>query len=280
MAEFSFLDWAIDLLEQIENSPEKKAWCHHYSVYSSNPGQEDLFHDLNVFVDRAYEKGLVISNYQEVLRRWQFEERSIADADPVWLETQPYLCVLACIAWHFRRDHFCEGALINRSIADGIMLRLLRRLKLVCPTSSLATTLQTLYRSECENIPETSGVYWVLRPVGMPIRFTEQIYNRSASLYSAEMLSSKYLNCENQEVLYIGKADGKKGLRQRLKQYMHYGWNNATNHKGGRAIWQIEDAGLLLLAYEECEDGRIREKQLLADYKAKNGSYPIANWRE
>ena len=60
---------------------------------------------------------------------------------------------------------------------------------------------------------------------------------------------------------------------------MHYGWNNATNHKGGRAIWQIEDAGLLLLAYEECEDGRIREKQLLADYKAKNGSYPLANWR-
>ena len=279
MAEFSFLDWAIDLLEQIENSQEKKAWCYHYSVYSSNPGQEDLFHDLNVFVDRAYEKGLVISNYQEVLRRWQFEERSIADADPAWLETQPYLCVLACIAWHFRRDHFCEGALINRSIADGIMLRLLRRLKLVCPTSSLATTLQTLYRSECENIPETSGVYWVLRPVGMPIRFTEQIYNRSASLYSAEMLSSKYLNCENQEVLYIGKADGKKGLRQRLKQYMHYGWNNATNHKGGRAIWQIEDAGLLLLAYEECEDARIREKQLLADYKAKNGSYPLANWR-
>ena len=279
MAEFSFLDWAIDLLEQIENSQEKKAWCHHYSVYSSNPGQEDLFHDLNVFVDRAYEKGLVISNYQEVLRRWQFEERSIADADPVWLETQPYLCVLACIAWHFRRDHFCEGALINRSIADGIMLRLLRRLKLVCPTSSLATTLQTLYRSECENIPETSGVYWVLRPVGMPIRFTEQIYNRSASLYSAEMLSSKYLNCENQEVLYIGKADGKKGLRQRLKQYMNYGWNNATNHKGGRAIWQIEDAGLLLLAYEECEDARAREKQLLADYKAENGCYPLANWR-
>ena len=168
---------------------------------------------------------------------------------------------------------------MNQIIADGIMLRLLRRLKLVCPTSSLATTLQTLYRSECENIPETSGVYWVLRPVGMPIRFTEQIYNRSASLYSAEMLSSKYLNCENQEVLYIGKADGKKGLRQRLKQYMNYGWNNATNHKGGRAIWQIEDAGLLLLAYEECEDGRIREKQLLADYKAENGCYPLANWR-
>lgn len=113
----------------------------------------------------------------------------------------------------------------------------------------------------------------------MPIHFTEQAYNPSAKLYSAEQLSRKYSTCTNQEILYIGKADGKKGLRQRLKQYMNYGWGHATNHKGGRAIWQIEDAGLLLLAFEECEDARAREKQLLADYKAKNGSYPLANWR-
>ena len=273
------IDWFIGLLEEIEASPEKQEWCRAYSVYTSNLGQEELLHDLNVFVKRAYENGLVISNYQEVLRRWQPEERSIANSDPEWLETQPYLCVLACIAWHFRRDHFCEGSLINQSIADGIMLRLFRRLKLVCPTLSPPTTLQSLYCCECENIPEKAGVYWVLRPAGMPIRFTEQIYNRSAPLYSAELLSNKYLHCQNQEVLYIGKADGKKGLRQRLKQYMNYGWNNATNHKGGRAIWQIEDAGLLLLAYEECEDARAREKQLLSDYKAENGCYPLANWR-
>ena len=70
------------------------------------------------------------------------------------------------------------------------------------------------------------------------------------------------------------------GFRRSLQPIdMNYGWNNATNHKGGRAIWQIEDAGLLLLAYEECEDARAREKQLLADYKAENGSYPLANWR-
>ena len=118
----SLIDWSIRLLEEIETSPEKQEWCKAYSIYTSNPGQEELLQDLNVFADRAYENGLVFSNYQEVLRRWQLEERSIADANPVWLETQPYLCVLACIAWHFRRDHFCEGSLINQSIADGIRL--------------------------------------------------------------------------------------------------------------------------------------------------------------
>lgn len=275
----SFLNWAIDLLEQIENSQEKKIWCQHYSVYSSNPGQEDLFRDLRAFMSKAYENGLVISNYHEVLQKWRLEEQSIMDTDPAWLETQPYLCVLACIAWHFRRDYFCKGSLISKSIAKGAMLRLLRQLRLLCPTTTPATTLQTLYSFECDCVPEVSGVYRILRPEGMPIRFTEQAYNPSAKLYSAEQLSHKYSACTNQEILYIGKADGKKGLRQRLKQYMNYGWGHATNHKGGRAIWQIEDAGLLLLAFEECEDARAREKQLLADYKAKNGSYPLANWR-
>lgn len=274
-----FLNWAITLLEQIESSQEKKTWCHNYSVYASNPGQEELFRDLMGFMDGAYENGLVISNYQEVLQRWQLEKRSVADADPAWLETQPYLCVLACIAWHFRRDHFCEGTLIAQSIADGIMLRLFRRLRLLCPAAAPATTLQTLYHCGCSCVPEVSGVYRVLRPEGMTIRFTEHMYNRSAKLYSAEKLSRKYMDCSDQEILYIGKANGRKGLRQRIKQYIDYGWNHAANHKGGRAVWQIEDAGLLLLAYEECEDAEAQEKQLLADYKAKNGSYPLANWR-
>ena len=274
-----FLNWAITLLEQIESSQEKKTWCHNYSEYASNPGQEELFRDLMGFMDGAYENGLVISNYQEVLQRWRLEERGVAGADPAWLETQPYLCVLACISWHFRRDHFCEGSLIAQSIAEGIMLRLFRRLRLLCPAAAPATTLQTLYNCGCGCVPEMPGVYRVLRPEGMMIRFTENPYHRSAKLYPAEKLSRKYMACADQEILYIGKANGKNGLRQRLKQYMNYGWDHAANHRGGRAIWQIEDAGLLLLAYEECEDAEAQEKQLLADYKAKNGSYPLANWR-
>lgn len=274
-----FLNWAINLLEQIENSPEKKAWCRRYSVYSSNPGQEELSHDLDDFMTGAYKNGLVITNYHDVLQHWSLDERSVAGADPVWLETQPYLCVLTCIAWHFRRDHFCEGSLISESIAEGVMLRLLRRLQQLCPSAVPATTLQTLYRCGCDCIPEAPGIYRVLRPEGMSIHFTEHTYNHSAKLYPVEKLSSKYRDCKDQEVLYIGKADGKKGLRQRLKQYMNYGWSKAANHNGGRAIWQIEDTGLLLLAFEECENAEAREKQLLADYKAKNGSYPLANWR-
>ena len=34
--------------------------------------------------------------------------------------------ILGCIAWHFRRDHFSNGSLIDSSIAEGHMLRMLK----------------------------------------------------------------------------------------------------------------------------------------------------------
>ena len=69
------------------------------------------------------------------------------------------------------------------------------------------------------------------------------------------------------------------GLRQRVLQYVKYGWGTAVNHKGGRAIWQVKDYPLLLLEYEVCENCEQREHELLADYKKENGTYPLANWR-
>ena len=35
---------------------------------------------------------------------------------------------VACLAYHFRRDHFCEGSLINDSVANGCVLRLMERI--------------------------------------------------------------------------------------------------------------------------------------------------------
>ena len=254
MTENLFLDWAIKLLEQIETSEEKKLWCRRYSVYSRSPGQKTLARDLHDFVDRTYQAGLVIQNYHEVIQKWGLEERNIAIAPPGWLEMQPYLCVLACIAWHFRRDHFCEGSLISQSIAEGVLLRLFRRLKALCPTSVPAVTLQELCCNDCHSVPEVPGVYWVFAPEGMAIRFSEQEYRPKAKIYPAKKLQEKYEGCADQSILYIGKAEGKRGLRQRLRQYMDYGLGRGNIHAGGRAVWQISDCGLLLLAYEACEN--------------------------
>ena len=82
-----------------------------------------------------------------------------------------------------------------------------------------------------------------------------------------------------QRYQYMVKAEGKSGLRQRVRRSMDYGGGNGNCHAGGRAVWQISDCGLLLLAYEACENAGERERQLLQEYREKNGSYPLANWR-
>lgn len=279
MAEDLFLDWTVKFLEQIETSEEKKTWCRCYSVHSYDSGQEKLAQNLKDFVDNTYRVGLVISNYREVIQKWGIEERNITMADPGWLELQTYLCVLACIAWHFRRDHFCEGSLISKSIAEGVLLRLFQRLKALCPTAAPVVTLHELWCNGCRSVPNAPGIYWVFTPEGMPVCFSEQTERFKAKIYPAKTLQEKYESCTDKSILYIGKAEGKRGLRQRLKQYMDYGQGKGNIHAGGRAIWQISDCGLLLLAYEVCENAGERERQLLQEYREKNGSYPLANWR-
>ncbi|BCK79386.1 hypothetical protein MM35RIKEN_15780 (plasmid) [Vescimonas fastidiosa] len=119
----------------------------------------------------------------------------------------------------------------------------------------------------------------MLAPEKLPISFIEGSDNLRAKGYPAAILEQKYGQCTGKTVLYIGKANGRGGLRQRVLQYVKYGWGTAVNHKGGRAIWQVKDYPLLLLEYEVCENCEQREHELLADYKKENGTYPLANWR-
>ena len=119
----------------------------------------------------------------------------------------------------------------------------------------------------------------MLVPEKVPVSFIESPRNSSAESYPSALLEQKYNQCADKSVLYIGKANGRDGLRQRVQQYIKYGWNTASNHKGGRAVWQVENFPILLLEYEVCEDCEQREHELLAAFKRENGVYPLANWR-
>lgn len=151
--------------------------------------------------------------------------------------------------------------------------------KMITPHFSTSWTLQSLHDTACAEIPEQRGIYFIHVPQGMEIRFQSTAINHHAPFYDTTVLREKYHNCGNQTVLYIGKASGKKGLRQRIRQYMKYGWNEAVNHKGGRAIWQVEHAERLLLTFEVCPNADAREHQLLKEFRQKYRTLPLANWK-
>lgn len=111
----------------------------------------------------------------------------------------------------------------------------------------------------------------------MEIAFKEAIDNHPGDAYRVEDLEAKRVPSD---ILYVGKANGKRGLFQRLRQYMRYGFDGGNNHRGGRAIFQVEGYENLICrwcVYENCED---KERLLLENFKRKYGTYPIANWRK
>ena len=131
-------------------------------------------------------------------------------------------------------------------------------------------TIQELHDTNCATIPEDGGIYVVDVPKGFRVIFTDtttaiEVFNGRSMLYPAEELQEKYVRSDMSR-LYIGKAAGASGLRQRLHQMILYGWRNATNKRGGRAIWQINHCYDLLVGYHVCENPRVKEAEAINKY--------------
>lgn len=129
MTEKTFLAEAITLLERVEQSEGWLLWCRKYSVYVPDTDSAGYAEKLYDMMQKAYRVGLVITNYSNVMAARELNKSEIQTAKLSWVTKLDRECTLAAIAWHFRRDYFCEGSLIRQSIAEGALLRLFRHLQ-------------------------------------------------------------------------------------------------------------------------------------------------------
>lgn len=119
---------AIQMLREIEASEEKREWCRAYSAYTSQADTYGIARNLRHFTKDTYRNGVVIGSYRKVMERLELDERQVLAAEKEWVDTLSISGAAASLAYHFRRDHFCEGSLINDSIANGCMLRLMEQI--------------------------------------------------------------------------------------------------------------------------------------------------------
>jgi hypothetical protein len=119
----------IRFLRRIAASDEYHTWCKDYSVFAMMQDKYEIKKKLSELTEESYEKGLVPTDYYETVKEAGLDERLIGEAEAEWLAKLSTKELIACIAYHFRRDHFAEGSLINRSIADGAMLRMMEELQ-------------------------------------------------------------------------------------------------------------------------------------------------------
>ncbi|MCL3862950.1 hypothetical protein [Actinotalea sp. K2] len=134
-------------------------------------------------------------------------------------------------------------------------------------------------------IPDVAGVYLVAHPVPETVEFlasTSAAFRGGRDpVVPVERLRERWV--AGTPVLYIGKAAGREGLRQRLLEYRRHGLDNRAGHWGGRYIWQLADPGQLLVAWRPAASGRDAEdveSELLADFVADHGRLPFANLKK
>jgi hypothetical protein len=142
-------------------------------------------------------------------------------------------------------------------------------------------SVETLRRTKCSQVPTDSGVYVVLRSKTESPKFLKRSVggrfkgkNPTAPL---DFLASHWV--KDATVLYVGKGDGAKGLRQRLWQFIQFGMGKNIGHWGGRLVWQLADHQQLMVRWKptEKEDPGDAKAQLIRQFKTVHAGTPFAN---
>ena len=124
------------------------------------------------------------------------------------------------------------------------------------------------------SIPADQGVYAILRPVELEPTFLPANLGKNLKSYGPWELRRRWLS--GVEVIYIGKAGGRGGLRARLAPFSKM----AKGHSGGRSIWQLDNPEVLIVAWmptiHEFTAVEV-EDYLLSSFHVSHGKLPFAN---
>lgn len=138
-----------------------------------------------------------------------------------------------------------------------------------------------LHQERYEALPTESGVYLVVRDTSEAPSFVEKSgagwFKRQDPSYPIATVVANWV--ADARVVYIGKAAGKRGLRQRIGQLIDFGFGRAVGHRGGRALWHLQDHATLRLRWMVCDkgDARALESWRLQQFRDHHGMLPFAN---
>ncbi len=140
-----------------------------------------------------------------------------------------------------------------------------------------------LQEYNCEQVPKTPGVYFILHESNAP-RFRKEsigghFKGKNPTVDQKELFQNWV---EDSKIVYIGKAGSPTGsatLQSRLRQYMKFGQGKPIGHWGGRYIWQLENSSELIVTWKPTNgvDPREIEKSQISSHKSTHGKRPFAN---
>jgi len=142
-------------------------------------------------------------------------------------------------------------------------------------------TVSDLHRDRFGDVPLGCGVYVLVRGVT-----TQPKFRRSSEAGWFKNLDPSYPAANvrdawvpNARIVYVGKAAGARGLRQRVRQLVDFGFGKPIGHRGGRMLWHLPDYEKLLLRWRKCSRSQADslETRLIGQFKELHGKRPFAN---
>ena len=142
-----------------------------------------------------------------------------------------------------------------------------------------------LRESRCSGAPEIAGIYLILRESNCAPEFLKKSTGGAFKKRDPSCLPEFVRNnwVQGAHVMYVGKAAGRKGLRQRLNDLITFGYGKAVGHWGGRLLWHLPEKEKLLVRWRTCsaEEAEDAETKTIGRFKATNGGRrPYANLRK
>lgn len=134
-------------------------------------------------------------------------------------------------------------------------------------------------RKNSSRIPQDKGVYLVLKPQDMDVKFLETgtggHFKDKDPNVSIDKLKAKWI--EDTLVLYVGRTG--RTLYERINELLRFGQGENIGHWGGRYLWQINHSEELVICWKEMQDEDPEEiwKQLLWDFESVYSKLPFAN---
>lgn len=138
---------------------------------------------------------------------------------------------------------------------------------------------------EINRIPQHQGLFAVLRPEGFEPRYlarsTAGTFKKKNPTLPAAELAAEWV--DDAEVLFIGKAGpgskGNRGLRRQIQEFVDFGKGKPPGHWDGRLVWQLAEAGSLLVAWKELpvEELNAAQADCHARFRQAHGRLPFAN---
>jgi hypothetical protein len=146
---------------------------------------------------------------------------------------------------------------------------------------SAGVAVHELHRDRLRDVPSGCGVYVLVRSATIRPRFQRKsragwFKDLDPSYPIAEVRAAWVSNAR---IVYVGKAAGVKGLKQRIRQLVDFGFGKPIGHRGGRMLWHLPDHQRLQVRWRRCSRSQADrlETLLIGQFRELYGKRPFAN---